>query len=60
MTRFSFSFFCLQVYFDITIGDESVGRIVIGLFGKTVPKTVKNFVELAEKTKPGVSNFKFC
>ena len=31
------------------IGDESIGRIEIGLFGKTVPKTVKNFVELAKK-----------
>jgi len=38
-----------KVYFDITIGDEPAGRIEIGLFGKTVPKTVKNFAELAEK-----------
>lgn len=42
-----------KVYFDITIGDEPAGTIEIGLFGKTVPKTVKNFFELAQKEKTG-------
>jgi len=36
------------VYFDIEIGGEAAGRIEIGLFGKTVPKTVANFVALAK------------
>ena len=27
-----------KVYFDITHGDEDLGRIVMGLYGGTVPK----------------------
>jgi len=36
-----------KVFFDVEIGGEKAGRVVIGLFGKTVPKTVKNFHNLA-------------
>lgn len=45
----SFFFCSVQVWFDLELGGQKVGRVVIGLFGKTVPKTVKNFVELAKK-----------
>jgi len=27
-----------KVYFDIQHGDEDLGRVVMGLYGKTVPK----------------------
>jgi len=42
-----------EAWFDITIGGEEAGKIKIGLFGKTVPKTVKNFFELAQKKDEG-------
>ncbi|KAK6726411.1 hypothetical protein RB195_004621 [Necator americanus] len=40
-----------KVWFDIESNGRSLGRIVIGLFGKTVPKTAQNFIELAKKPK---------
>ncbi|XP_076462910.1 peptidyl-prolyl cis-trans isomerase 6-like isoform X2 [Babylonia areolata] len=36
-----------EVTFDITIGGEDVGKVVIGLFGEAVPRTVENFAQLA-------------
>lgn len=40
-----------EVFFDISIGGEHAGRIVIGLFGETVPRTVENFYRLAAGTE---------
>ena len=37
-----------KVFFDISIGNQPVGRIILGLFGNTAPKTVTNFVSLSD------------
>ncbi|KAK7472723.1 Peptidyl-prolyl cis-trans isomerase B, variant 2 [Stygiomarasmius scandens] len=43
-----------KVYFDIKHGDTELGRVTMGLFGGTVPKTVENFRALTTgKRKDG-------
>ena len=36
-----------KVFFDVTIDGEPAGRIVMGLYGKTVPRRAENFKQLA-------------
>jgi cyclophilin family peptidyl-prolyl cis-trans isomerase len=49
-SRFSPSFIA-TVYFDMTVGDEDVGRIEFELFADTVPKTAENFRALCTGEK---------
>ncbi|KXZ53323.1 hypothetical protein GPECTOR_7g1217 [Gonium pectorale] len=40
-----------KVFFDVTLGGAPAGRIVLGLYGEVVPKTVANFVALSTGEK---------
>ena len=39
-----------RVYFDITMQNKPLGRIVIGLYGSVTPKTCHNFETLCKGT----------
>ena len=39
-----------KVYFDFLLDGEPMGRVEFGLYGRTVPKTVKNFVAIVDGT----------
>ena len=42
-----------RVFFDISIDGHEAGRVVVGLYGNAVPKTVLNFESLARGDRTG-------
>ena len=40
-----------RVFFDVDIDSKPTGRIIMGLYGNVVPRTVENFAMLCEGTK---------
>lgn len=42
-----------KVKFDVSIGGQERGTITLGLFGEVAPKTVKNFITLADRGHNG-------
>jgi len=44
-------------WFDVTHGGRTLGRIVFGLFGGIVPKTVDNFYKIATNPPEGVKGY---
>ena len=47
-----------KVTFEISFGQEAMGNITFGLFGRTCPKTVRNFVTLANPNRPVGEGYK--
>eukprot|EP00170_Pyropia_yezoensis_P003985 contig_16458_g3996 len=44
-----------SVYLDVSIGGAPAGRLVVGLFGEELPKTVANYVSLTRGSGEGVT-----
>jgi len=47
-----------KAYFDVSIGGTPAGRIVFGLYGSVVPRTVENFATLCDN--PPGEGYKNC
>eukprot|EP00404_Azadinium_spinosum_P003836 CAMPEP_0180473534 /NCGR_PEP_ID=MMETSP1036_2-20121128/30205_1 /TAXON_ID=632150 /ORGANISM="Azadinium spinosum, Strain 3D9" /LENGTH=278 /DNA_ID=CAMNT_0022480811 /DNA_START=32 /DNA_END=865 /DNA_ORIENTATION=- len=47
-----------KTYFDMEVGGQPAGRIVFGLYGKVVPRTVENFKQLCSGANPSGLTYK--